>query len=76
MDSAFSGTFDEVPKKVRKAFGKRNNEYLRAINDYESRYVNHRQMSRDEAWETMLTYEQWLAGKRYMPLVYPSAVES
>jgi hypothetical protein len=72
VDSTFSGTFDDVPKKIRKAFGKRNNENLRAINDYESRYVNRQQMSRDEAWETMLTYEQWLTGKRHVPLVYPT----
>ncbi|MET3554783.1 hypothetical protein [Burkholderia sp. 567] len=66
--STFAGTFDDIPKKIRKAFGKRNNDYLQVIEKYESR-INRRQMPRDVAWETMLTYEQWLTGKRYRPII-------
>ncbi|WP_158683592.1 hypothetical protein [Burkholderia sp. BE12] len=72
IHSTFAGTFDDVPKKIRRAFGKRNNDYLQAIEKYES-HISRRQMSRDVAWETMLTYEQWLAGKRYVPITSLSA---
>ncbi|AQG98196.1 hypothetical protein A9R05_04700 [Burkholderia sp. KK1] len=71
VSSSFVGEFDDVPKKVRKAYGKENIELLKVYEDYEARYVipNRQQMSRAEMWDHMLTFEQWVKGERYMPMV-------
>lgn len=71
ISSLFFGVFDDVPKKIRKAYGKENVELLKAYEDYEARYLipNRRQMSRLEAWDQMLTYGQWVRGERYTPII-------
>lgn len=71
ISNSFVGEFDDVPKKVRKAYGKENIELLKVYEDYEAHYVipNRQQMSRAEAWDHMLTYEQWLKGERSTPMV-------
>lgn len=63
VHSTFAGDFDDVPKKVRHAFDKKGARLVAIFNRIEMS-VSSRQMSREEAWNTMLTYQQWLDGKR------------
>ncbi len=68
VSSDFVGTFDEVPKKIRRALVKQDVAALRAFEEYEARFVNRIVMAPDEAWNKMLTFEQWQRGERQSPL--------
>ena len=61
--SSFRGVFDELPEKIRHAFATRDLKLVRALNKMEAS-IPYTQMSREEVWATMLTYEQWMAGSR------------
>jgi len=70
VHSSFSGAFDDVPKKIRHAFDKRDARLVATFNRVEAS-VPSRMMSREEAWATMPSYEDWKAGKR-MPNMIPT----
>ncbi|MGN4155908.1 hypothetical protein ACS0Y3_36810, partial [Burkholderia gladioli] len=60
--------FDERPRKVRHAFALADQRLLAQIDVLENETTYNR-LDPKVAWETMLSYEQWLAGER-MPDVW------
>ncbi|QPS73467.1 MULTISPECIES: hypothetical protein [Delftia] len=61
--------FADAPRKVRLAFGAEDKQALEAYERLES-HVPIGIMSPEKAWETSITYAQWLEGKR-MPNLIP-----
>jgi hypothetical protein len=69
-DGEISSHFDASPKKVRYAFYPADKAILRRYEEIESS-VPRMEMSADDAWATMPSYEDWLAGKR-TPNMFPA----
>lgn len=62
--------FDDAPPKVRFAFDESDKETLAQFETVE-RAMPVSRLAPQAAWDTMLTYEQWLIGER-MPNMFPA----
>jgi len=61
-------SFDDAPKKIRRAFSVTHQRALKFHEEWESSRII-REMAVEQAWANMLTYEQWLAGRRMRNLL-------
>ncbi|WP_046657225.1 hypothetical protein [Lysobacter capsici] len=64
------GGFEAAPPRQRFAFTPRHRQVIAALNYMETLTPRH-QMTSDESWEVMPSYEEWQAGKR-MPNLIPA----
>lgn len=66
-DSHMTKGYEDRPMKIREGYSQRARILARQMDERDKRTVR---MSNDESWQTMLTYEDWLAGER-MPNMWP-----
>lgn len=60
-DKNSTTAYDDRPMKVREGFTQRARQFV-AIKDQEETFAV--QLSNEDSWDRMLTYERWLAGER------------
>ncbi|WP_379655313.1 hypothetical protein [Pseudoxanthomonas sp. UC19_8] len=65
-----TGGFGAASQKIRYAFTARDRQLLAVFKHMEAA-VPHEQMTSDESWEVMPSYEEWQSGKR-MPNIIPT----